>query len=94
VKIDLHHHLLQNRRHAAKAKPVWWERAAFAGFAFLANTPTLYRTLLPLARLGMIFHPIARALHLDPAYTWTNSRELPPMREKSFREQWSSRKQS
>src|SRR3954468_13928886 len=29
VKIDLHHHLLQNRRNAAKQKPLWWEKAAF-----------------------------------------------------------------
>ena len=29
VKIDLHHHLLHNRRNAAKEKPVWWEQWAF-----------------------------------------------------------------
>src|SRR5471030_121804 len=33
VKINLHHHLLQNRRNAIAEKPVWWEKLAFKGFA-------------------------------------------------------------
>ncbi len=34
VKIDLHHHLLQNRRNAVSRQPVWWEKLAFRAFAF------------------------------------------------------------
>jgi L-lactate dehydrogenase complex protein LldF len=43
VKIDLHHHLLQNRRNAAIQKPVRWERPAYQVFAFVVNRPRLYR---------------------------------------------------
>src|SRR5256885_3719106 len=39
VKINLHHHLLQNRRNAVAQKPVWWEKLAFKGFVFLMNRP-------------------------------------------------------
>ncbi len=91
VMIDIHHHLLHNRRNASAKKPVWWERAAYRGFAFLANRPKLYRSLLPLARLGRRLHPLARALKLDPAYSWTNNRDLPSLKEPSFREQWRHR---
>jgi L-lactate dehydrogenase complex protein LldF len=33
VKIDLHHHLLHNRRNASAEKPVAWEKALFKVFA-------------------------------------------------------------
>ena len=34
VKIDLHHHLLQNRRNASHdSKPSWWQKLAFKIFA-------------------------------------------------------------
>ncbi len=91
VKIDLHHHLLQNRRNAAQQKPVWWERLAWWGFAWLANRPRLYARALPLARFGRRLHPAARLTRLDPAFAWTKSRNLPDMKEKSFREQWKER---
>src|ERR1044071_5746594 len=42
VKIDLHHHLLQNRRNAAAKKPSWSERLAFRLFAAVMNRPGLY----------------------------------------------------
>ncbi|HEV7927276.1 MAG TPA: LutB/LldF family L-lactate oxidation iron-sulfur protein, partial [Verrucomicrobiae bacterium] len=41
VKIDLHHHLLQNRRNAAKAKPELLERLAYNIFGFVASRPAL-----------------------------------------------------
>src|SRR5947207_2300126 len=42
VKIDLHHHLLQNRRNAAQQRPSRIERLAFKLFAFVINRPGLY----------------------------------------------------
>src|SRR5271169_3339499 len=42
VKIDLHHHLLQNRRNAAKAKPAFFERLAYQAFGFVASRPALW----------------------------------------------------
>src|SRR6202167_1290160 len=52
VKIDLHHHLLQNRRNATARKPVWWERMAFRAFGFLAVRPGLLNKLIPFGRFG------------------------------------------
>src|ERR1700683_3795163 len=34
VKIDIHHHLLHNRRNAAAEKPIWWEKWVWRIFAF------------------------------------------------------------
>ena len=39
VKIDLHHHLLQNRRNGSQQKPSWWQKLAFKIFAPIANQP-------------------------------------------------------
>ncbi len=92
VKIDIHHHLLHNRRNAAREKPLWWERAAYLLFAFFAKNHRLYYALLPIARIGRRLQGLFRALHLDPFFAWTGTRELPPMTEPSFREQWRKRK--
>src|SRR5512133_965972 len=43
VKIDLHHHLLQNRRNAIRQQPTWWERLAFKAFAKVINSPSVYQ---------------------------------------------------
>lgn len=94
VKIDLHHHLLQNRRNASGAQPVWWEKLAFAGFGFLMNHPGLYELIKPLARLGQKFHPLVKGSPLDPAYCWTQSRELPAVAKQTFKEYWRARASS
>jgi L-lactate dehydrogenase complex protein LldF len=51
VKIDLHHHLLHNRRNAATEKPSRLERLAYRLFAFVVNRPGLYQFGKELARL-------------------------------------------
>ena len=91
VKIDIHHHLLQNRRNAAKEKPVWWERAAFAGFVVLMKSPLLYELGLRLGRIGQIFHPLIDRSPLDPLRAWTGSRAFPRLARRSFREAWRKR---
>src|SRR5580765_3737149 len=45
VKIDIHHHLLHNRRNAARQKPRWWEKLAFRAAAFVLNRPQLFAAL-------------------------------------------------
>ncbi len=92
VKIDLHHHLLQNRRNAIEGKPVWWERLAFNGFAVLANSPLLWKLS---HRLGATFqglHKLVNSGPLDPARAWTESRELPEIAKQSFHDYWRNRK--
>ncbi|MBE2205732.1 MAG: lactate utilization protein [Chthoniobacterales bacterium] len=91
VKIDLHHHLLQNRRNAIAKKPVWWEKPVFVGFAWFMRRPRLYRFVAPLLRLGgPVLHAI-RGKFFDPARVWTATRDLPPAPAQSFKEYWRSR---
>ncbi len=91
VKIDLHHHLLQNRRNAISQKPVWWEKPIFLGFAFFMRRPFLYRFAAPMLRIfGPVLHAI-RGQIFDPARLWTGTRDLPPAPARSFKEFWKSR---
>ncbi len=92
VKINLHHHLLHNRRNAVRQNPVWWEKLAFIGFAFIVNRPVLYDIGKKLARIGQLFHPLIKGSPLDPARAWTKTRDLPELAEKSFHELWRERR--
>ena len=94
VKIDLHHHLLHNRRNAAREKPVWWEQWAFRAFAFVVNRPTLYRVAGRLAHFGQRFYPLVRNTPLDPARSWTRTREAPVIADRSFKDYWRTRPKS
>lgn len=91
VKIDLHHHLLQNRRNAEKKEPNLSEQFAFRAFAFLARYPAILNWL---ARVGRPFLPFAKfvdAMMPAPVRAWTSSRDLPAIARKSFRDYWRER---
>jgi len=91
VKIDLHHHLLQNRRNAIAGKRVWWEKPIFQGFAWFMNQPALYRLAAPMLRLAdPVIHAI-RGKAFDPARLWTGTRDLPRAPKQSFKEYWKNR---
>jgi L-lactate dehydrogenase complex protein LldF len=91
VKIDLHHHLLQNRRNAIADKPVWWEKPIFAGFSWFMRSPALYRFAAPLLRVvAPVLHAI-RGNDIDPLSLWTRTRDLPPAPPQSFKEYWRDR---
>jgi L-lactate dehydrogenase complex protein LldF len=88
VKIDLHHHLLQNRRNAVKEKPALFERLAYKMFGFIARKPALW---LLAKKLGRIIQPLQKVVKgsvLDPAKSWTQTRDLPPVAKTSFKEWW------
>jgi L-lactate dehydrogenase complex protein LldF len=92
VKIDLHHHLLQNRRNAASQKPSWREKLAFKVFSLIVNRPALYSFAKRAGRLAQKFHPLIKGRRIDPAYGWTKTRELPPIATQTFKEFWRNRK--
>jgi L-lactate dehydrogenase complex protein LldF len=88
VKIDLAHHLLQNRRNASKQKPSFLWRVGFKLFGFLFNRPALYRLVGPLGRMGQRLHPVVKGTVLDPACCWTKTREAPKIAPQTFKEWW------
>jgi L-lactate dehydrogenase complex protein LldF len=88
VKINLHHHLLHNRRNASSQKPSWTEKIAFKTFGLIANRPFVYRVVKSAARVLQKFHPLIKGTRLDPAYAWTQTRDLPPIASQTFKEFW------
>jgi L-lactate dehydrogenase complex protein LldF len=91
VKIDLHHHLLQNRRNASNQRPSAIERFAFRLFAAIVNRPGIYGLAKRAGRILQIFHPLVRGTRCDPAFAWTKTRDLPPIAGQTFKEYWKSR---
>ena len=92
VGIDLHHHLLQNRRNAVQGKATWWEKPIYAGFAFFMRRHWLYRIS---AKLGQVFLPLrklANGTALDPLRPWTKTRDFPTVAPRSFQDYWRDRK--
>jgi L-lactate dehydrogenase complex protein LldF len=92
VKIDLHHHLLQNRRNASAAQPSFFERLAYKIFGFIASRPTLWSIAKTLGRWGQPFQNLVKGSALDPAKAWTQTRDLPPLAAESFKDWWRNRK--
>ncbi|HEY5913728.1 MAG TPA: LutB/LldF family L-lactate oxidation iron-sulfur protein [Verrucomicrobiae bacterium] len=92
VKIDLHHHLLQNRRNASRQKPSFAEQQAFKIFAFVMNRPRLYQFVKSAGRIFQKLHPLVKGTRIDPAYAWTKTRELPPIAPRTFKEYWRNRR--
>src|ERR1022692_360129 len=91
VKIDLHHHLLHNRRNASVSQPAFFERLAYKVFSFIFNRPSLYKLIAPLGRVGQKLHPLVKGTRLDPAYSWTKTRETPKIALQTFKEFWKER---
>jgi len=91
LKIDLHHHLLLERRNVTQIKQAWWERWAFAGYAFLMRRQPLYTLAVKLGRLAQKFYPLVRRTPLDPLKPWTSVREFPNLAPRSFHEMWQER---
>jgi L-lactate dehydrogenase complex protein LldF len=77
VKIDLMHHLLQNRRNAVRQKPAFAWKIGFKLFASVFNRPALYRLIAPFGRFVQKLHSVVNGTCLDPARAWTKTRETP-----------------
>ena len=91
VKIDLHHHLLHNRRNAMKEKPNHLEKLAFQGFAFVMNHPRIYKWSTKIGYFAQKLHPIIKKSRLDPLLPWTKTREFPELAPQTFKDYWKSR---
>jgi L-lactate dehydrogenase complex protein LldF len=92
VKINLHHHLLHNRRNACIQRPSRVEKVAFKLFAFIVDRPALYNLAKRAGRLVQRFYPVLKGTRLDPAYAWTKTRDLPPIARQTFKEYWRTRR--
>jgi len=92
VKIDLHHHLLQNRRNAAKAKPSFFERLTYRLFGVIVGQPALWSLAKTFGRLTQPLQKLVKGTALDPARAWTKTRDLPPLAGESFKDWWRNRK--
>ena len=93
VKIDLHHHLLRNRRDAAgKGQGGLAEKTLMLGFTIVMRRPWLYRLT---GRLGKLGHVLTKPIHgtrIDPFYAWKKTRDLDDPAKQSFKQYWKSRK--
>lgn len=91
VGIDIHHHLLRNRRNASApktGKPDAWQRLLFKLYAATAARPAFWRLATRFGRFAQRFHGLVKGGALDPVRAWTGTRELPPIARQSFREWW------
>src|SRR5271165_956666 len=91
VKIDLHHHLLQNRRNAVAIQPDPSEQLAFRLFAFLTRYPRLVNLLARISRPLLPLTRMVEPILPPPVKAWISSRELPPVARESFRDYWRKR---
>ncbi|MGD1088380.1 MAG: LutB/LldF family L-lactate oxidation iron-sulfur protein [Verrucomicrobiota bacterium] len=92
VKINLHHHLLHNRRNAARARPSRLDKILYAAYAFTMRRPGFYQFATRFARLAQPLQHLVRGTPLDPLRAWTKTRTFPRMAKKSFHELWRERK--
>ncbi len=88
VGIDLHHHLLQNRRNATSAKPNVWENIAYTGFALVMAHPRLYRLMTRMAPALQAVQKLVSGTRLDPLFGWTQTREFPQAQSETFKDYW------
>jgi ferredoxin len=85
VKIDIHHHLLHNRRNAMTEKPAFLEKLMWKGFRLVhessrGSTPSPRKFTPWLLEL----HPLVKASPLDPVAAWTKTRDFPEAPAQSF----------
>lgn len=91
VKINLHHHLLHNRRNAARAAGSPAERVLYRCFAFAMRLPKLYQLAGGFARLAQPLQRTITGTSFDPFRKWTKTRSFPLVPKKSFRDLWRER---
>ena len=91
VKIDLHHHLLRNRRNAVREQSAFAERMIFRGLAFVMRRPKLYRLAARFARIAQPLQRLVQGTVADPMRAWTKTRTFPAIAKSSFHDLWKKR---
>jgi L-lactate dehydrogenase complex protein LldF len=88
VRIDIHHHLLHNRRNAARTAPGRLEQIGHRLFAFAARRPRLFA-----AGGWLVRRLFSLLIWLQPPglRAWLATRDLPPAPARSFRAAWRAR---
>jgi L-lactate dehydrogenase complex protein LldF len=91
VKIDLHHHLLENRRNAVNhsTRP-WTERFGFKFWQWTMQSAARFRLVGSLARMVLrVTHRLGLDGTLfDPMGPWSKNHAAPRIPAKSFRALW------
>ncbi len=91
VKIDLHHHLLHNRRNAIGARThSFFERLGFRIWRWVMMGAGRFRWFSALAKWALRLMQklgLTRTV-LDPMRPWTDYREMPPLPKESFHSLW------
>jgi L-lactate dehydrogenase complex protein LldF len=91
VKIDLHHHLLENRRNAVNhsTRP-WTERVGFKFWQWTMQSAARFRFMGGLARMALrVTHRLGLdGTAFDPMGPWSKNHAAPRVPEKSFRALW------
>jgi L-lactate dehydrogenase complex protein LldF len=86
VKIDLHHHLLQNRRNAVQAsRKSKLERLSFRTWRWTMMSGSRFGLLSKFGRKGL---QTLTGMGANPLRKWTTYRAAPAIPAKSFREMW------
>lgn len=91
VKIDLHHHLLHNRRNQAKRHFKPMDAMMYRIMAILFTTPWLFGLVGRLGRWSQPLRDLFEGSILDPMRQWTRYRAAPKVAKRSFRQLWKER---
>ena len=94
VKINLHHHLLHNRRNDVKLEGSFFEKIFQNVMTYMMINPILYKTAAQLGRWAQPLQRLVAGTILDPLRPWTKTRSFPPLAKKSFHQLWQERKKS
>lgn len=92
VKIDIHDHLLENRRNATTLAPSLLWKIIFFGFNFIFAHPKLYALTFKIAKK---INPLTKLAGKVPGtllHGWTGTRNLPEPPASSFRERFAEHK--